>query len=225
MHFWTSPCALHASPSFVDLLNLIILGEDQIKSKMQFVNFSIFCSFQVLHVRYTQIFPPAWRSWILTSLYKSLSYIIVHHYTNRYRTLSYIIIQILQKWPTRCNCVGKCINALFLKCSTCFERYYRSKHVVQLRNNGLIHFPTHLYLVGHFCKVSPSIVLTYPLSVQTMDFSHGLGTAKKDLPSCQDFRIIQETDTAVYTQPFKITASIKNSCCLHERRGQLSLRA
>jgi len=36
-----------------------------------------------------------------------------------------IKIQILQKWPTRCNCVEQFIIPLFLDCSTCFERYYR----------------------------------------------------------------------------------------------------
>ena len=34
--------------------------------------------------------------------------------------------QVLQKWPSRCNCVGQFIIPLFLDCSTCFERYYRS---------------------------------------------------------------------------------------------------
>ena len=34
--------------------------------------------------------------------------------------------QILQKWPTRCNCVVQFIIPLFLDCSTRFERYYRS---------------------------------------------------------------------------------------------------
>jgi hypothetical protein len=37
-----------------------------------------------------------------------------------------IIIHILQKWPTRCKCVGQFIISLFLDYSTCFERYYRS---------------------------------------------------------------------------------------------------
>jgi len=32
----------------------------------------------------------------------------------------------LRKWPTRCNCVGQFVIPLFLDCSTCFERYYRS---------------------------------------------------------------------------------------------------
>ena len=71
----------------------------------------------------------------------------------------FIIIQILQKCPTRCNCVGKFINPLFLKCSTRFKRYYRSKHVEQLRNNGLINFPTQVHIVAHFYKIATAINL------------------------------------------------------------------
>ena len=59
MHFWTFPCALHASPKFVDLLNLTILSEYQIQTKMQFVILIIFCSFQVLPVCYTPNISPS----------------------------------------------------------------------------------------------------------------------------------------------------------------------
>jgi len=34
------------------------------------------------------------------------------------------------------------------------ERKYRSKHVEQSRNNGIINFPTQLHLVGHFYKIT-----------------------------------------------------------------------
>ena len=34
------------------------------------------------------------------------------------------------------------------------ERSYRSKHVEQSRNNGIINYPTQLHLVGHFYKIS-----------------------------------------------------------------------
>jgi hypothetical protein len=40
--------------------------------------------------------------------------------------VSCIIIQISQKWPTRCSCVGQFIIPLFLDCWTRFGRYYRS---------------------------------------------------------------------------------------------------
>jgi len=119
---------LHASPKFVDLLNLIKFSEDQIQTKMQFVILSIFCGFQVLHICYTP-------------------------------------------------------------------------------------------------NISPSIVFKCPLNVQTTAFSQSLGTATKDTSSCRVFRITQETDTAICTQPFKITASIKSACCLYEHRGQSSFRA
>jgi hypothetical protein len=125
MHFWTFPCALHASPNFVDLFKLIIFNEDQVQTKTQFVILSIFCCFQVLHICYAQIFPTALFSNVL-SMY----------------------------------------------------------------------------------RLRPS-----------------LGTSKKQSPSCRVFRIIQETDTAICTQPFKITASIKSACCLYEHRGQSSFWA
>ena len=42
---------------------------------------------------------------------------------------------------------------MFLGFSTRFERYYRSKHVEQPKNKGLINYPTQLHLVGHFIRI------------------------------------------------------------------------
>jgi hypothetical protein len=39
------------------------------------------------------------------------------------------------------------------------ERSCRSKHVEQLRSNGIINCLTQLHLVGHFCKILKSVSL------------------------------------------------------------------
>ena len=46
--------------------------------------------------------------------------------TTEYQTLNFSTSQRYRNDPTRCKCVGQFIIPLFLDCSTCFERYYRS---------------------------------------------------------------------------------------------------
>ena len=89
--------------------------------------------------------------------------------------------------------------------------------------NYFLQFPGPSWLLHP--NISPSIVFKCPRNVQTSALSHRLGTATKVSSSSSVFRVIQETDIANCTQPFKITASIKSACCLDEHWGQSSFRA